>query len=373
LDRLRIALLTPCFWPEVRRGGERILADLADGLIARGHRPRLITSHPGRPGRAVEDGLPITRHWRPPDGRLVKRQYEEYMTHVPFSYASLRLGRYDIAQAVYPTDALAAVRWARRSGRPSILSYMGIPTHEGLTGRRRRLEITLRAVTGCDATVVLSRTAADEFRRWLGIDARVIHPGVDLDAFRPGGERAAEPTILCAADLGEPRKRVDLLIRAFRRLRRDRPDARLLLARPADPATAEQLREPGIELGDLDNRAALDEDSRRAALVSNYRRAWVSALPSVGEAFGLVLLEALACGTPVVATRDGGMREIVNGDAVGRLFDGDEEELARALLEALELAGDNGTVQACRDRAADFSTDRTTDEYLKLYSELLER
>ena len=43
----RIALLSPCFWPEVRRGGERFTRELADGLLARGHHPELITSHPG--------------------------------------------------------------------------------------------------------------------------------------------------------------------------------------------------------------------------------------------------------------------------------------------------------------------------------------
>src|SRR4051794_1062625 len=113
---MRIALLSPCFWPEVRRGGERFVRDLADGLLARGHHPRLITSHPGPPSRTVEDGLPITRHWRPPDGLLRRRNFETYTTHVPFSYASLLAGDYDVAHALYTTDALAAARWSKRRG-----------------------------------------------------------------------------------------------------------------------------------------------------------------------------------------------------------------------------------------------------------------
>jgi glycosyltransferase involved in cell wall biosynthesis len=216
-------------------------------------------------------------------------------------------------------------------------------------------------------TVALSRSAADGVKRWLGADARVIHPGVDLDAFSPGGERSPDPTILCAAAVGTPAKRVPLLVRAFEHVRRERPDARLLLSRPPDVAVAEPLLGPGVELVDLDDRAVLADA---------YRRAWLSVLPSIGEAFGLVLVEALACGTPVVATRVGGMAEIVDRDTIGRLFDGDgdgERELARAVLEALELSGDSATAAACRARAEDFSTERTAEEYVALYEELLER
>ncbi|TML05366.1 MAG: glycosyltransferase family 4 protein, partial [Actinobacteria bacterium] len=48
---MRIALLHPCYWPEVRRGTERVIRELADGLVARGHEPLLITSHPGQTAR----------------------------------------------------------------------------------------------------------------------------------------------------------------------------------------------------------------------------------------------------------------------------------------------------------------------------------
>jgi len=53
--------MNPCYWPEVRRGAERFVRELANGLIERGHRPRLITSHPGRPSNRVEDGMAVLR------------------------------------------------------------------------------------------------------------------------------------------------------------------------------------------------------------------------------------------------------------------------------------------------------------------------
>lgn len=362
---LRIALLNPRFWPEVRRGSERFARELADGLLARGHSVRLITSHRGLPSRRVEDGLEVVRNWRPPDGRLRRRLFEEHLTHVPFSYLSLRRGTDEVAQALYPTDALAAARWSERTGRPAVLSYMGIPHRRSLANRRWRIGVLLRAIAGSAAVTVLSRAAAEGFRRWLGVEVRVIHPGVDLEAFAPGGERAPEPTVFCAASLTEPRKRVALLAAAFRRLRRQCPDARLLLSRPRDPraAAAAGAVGEGVELIDVDDRDRL---------IGAYRRAWVTALPSVDEAFGLVLVESLACGTPAVGTRSGGIPEVIDRSEVGRLFEADDEEaLAGALLEALDLARDPATAAACRARAGDFPIERCAAAHEALYRELL--
>ena len=357
---LDVALLSPCFWPEVRRGSERFVRELADGLLARGHRPRLVTSHPGAPGSSVEDGLPILRLPRPPQGRFLRRGYEDYMTHVPLSYLALHARWFDVAHAVYPTDAAAAVWWKRRTGRPAVLSYMGTPDWPWLVKRRRRLESLQTAIAGCDAVVALSEHSAAAFREWLGYDARVIAPGVDVHAFRPLDRRSERPTIVCSADAGEPRKNVGLLIEAFVLVRRERPDARLVLSRPRGAAPMPQPG--GVEWLDLDSRAAL----ARA-----YGEAWVAALPSVGEAFGLVLVEAMACGTAVVGYRHSAIPEVVDRPAIGRLFDRlDADALAQALLEALDLAEDPGTAAACRARAEEFSTDRCTERYLALYAEL---
>ena len=100
-DALRVAFLTPCYWPEVRRGGERLVHELATGLAARGHRARLITAHRGRPSRTTEDGVEVIRHWRPPDRRLRRRRLEDHLSHVAMSYVTLAAGDDDVAQALY--------------------------------------------------------------------------------------------------------------------------------------------------------------------------------------------------------------------------------------------------------------------------------
>lgn len=361
---MRIAILNPAYWPEVRRGAERILRELANGLIARGHEPRLITSHPGWPTRSVEDGMVVIRNWRPPDGRLRRRYYEDYLTHVPFSYLSLCRGHDEIAQAFHAPEAVAAARWARSTGQVSIHSHMGIPDRPHLLARRRRLEAVVRAAGECDAVTVLSRSAAEAFRRELGVHARVIYPGVDLDAFAPGPGRAERPTIMCAAPLDVPHKRVRMLVEALPTLRRSHREVRLELLRPADRRAAEELRSLGIDLIDT------VEDPRE--LAAAYRRAWVSALPSLGEAFGLVLAESLACGTPVVGSNSAAIPEVIDRPEIGRLFDADDPAaLARAMLEALELAVDPASGAACRARASDFSLERFVGSYLSLYAELL--
>lgn len=356
---LRIAFLNPTYWPEVERGSERMIDDLGRGLRARGHAPHLITSHPKRRDTTVEAGLPVQRVRRPPDGWLRRRRFDDFWTHLPFALLRLRGSDDDVVHAFYPTDGVAAGLWSRRAGRPSVFSIMGVPNPH----LRIRLDAVPRAAARCSAVTVLSHAVARAVWSHYGIESRVIHPAVDLAVFAPG-ERAAEPTIFCAATPDVARKRVDLLVRAFARVRRERPDARLVLIRPASEQLARTLAaEPGVELttpGTGDRLAAL------------YASAWVTALPSIGEAFGIVLIESLAAGTPAVGTDIDAFPEIIDRDEVGRLFaSGDEEDLARALLEGLELGADPATAQRCRARAADFSVERMAGAVEALYQELL--
>ena len=239
---VNVALLSPVYWPEVRRGTERFARELADGLLARGHSPTLICGHPGlRTATTVEDGLPVVRVPRLPEGRLERRGFERHLTHVPAAVRALRREAPDVGPRALPERRAPARRAGRgETGRPLVLSYMGIPHRTALVARRGRLRLTLAAVRGAGATCVLSTTARDAFHRWLGVEARVIAPGVDLDAFTPDpAARAEDPTILCSADPGEPRKRVGLL---RRRLRAGPPRAPAGPAGPRPPRAGRRRR-----------------------------------------------------------------------------------------------------------------------------------
>lgn len=343
----RVALLAPAYWPEVRRGGERLVHDLGSGLAARGHDVRLLTCHGGATTRTREDGMEVVRHRRLPDGRLLRRRFEEHLTHVPLSWLSLRSDAADVVHAFHHTDAQAAIR----SGRPAVYSYLGVPHRAGLSNRRFRLGLVMAAIERSAVTLALSEAAAREFRRWLGVDPRVIHPGVDLAAFTPGGERAEAFTVLCPAALGEPQKRAALLYDAFAIVRRERPGARLVVQR-GGPLDAE----PGVVAEELDDHAAL---------VAAYRSAHVTALASQGEAFGLVLAESLACGTPAVACADAAGPEVI-GDAGATFSGADPQALAGAILDAALVPA-----ARCRERAERFSIERCVAAHEDLYASLL--
>jgi glycosyltransferase involved in cell wall biosynthesis len=93
----------------------------------------------------------------------------------------------------------------------------------------------------------------------------------------------------------------------------------------------------------------------------------------VHEALGISLVESLASGTPVVATRDGGMTSIVTDDRVGRLYDdpGDPGSLAAALLATIELAHQPGTAQRCAAHAVAWDWDRSVGpQHEALYGSL---
>jgi glycosyltransferase involved in cell wall biosynthesis len=219
-----------------------------------------------------------------------------------------------------------------------------------------------------------SELAAREFTRLTGIAARAIEPGIRLDAFvpaaNPGGadprgaadpggaadSRHPIPAIFCAADPDEPRKRVRLLVDAFAQVRRARPDAELWLMQTGDPAIRAT---PGVRI--------VDPGADRDALVTLYRQAWVSVLPAFREAFGLVVVESLACGTPVVGMRDGGAVPGILG-ADGHIADPTADSLARVLLDALDSQPDPA---ACRRIAERYSIERCAAQYEQLYEELL--
>jgi glycosyltransferase involved in cell wall biosynthesis len=356
-DHLSIALLHPCYWPEVRRGSERFIHDLGAGLAASGQRPRLITSHPGPTSDRVEDGIDVLRLHRPRGRRLQLGLRDQYLTHFQVARRALRETDPDVAHALYPVDAVAARGWARHSGRPLVFSLMGMPRPEALRRRAWRT-IASRAMHGADVTVCLSSRAAELTAEAFGVSPRVISPGVDLRVFKPAAPRAPVPTVLCPADLSDPRKRGALLLSAFRALRERHPDARLVLSRPAEVRSA--AAEPGVEYADLDS----EDDLARA-----YSSAWVTVLLSDAEAFGLVLAESLACGTPAVGARGGGAEEIVDSDSVGRLVEADDADEIAGLIAETMSEGEDGRA-ACLARAGELSVDRCTESYLALYREL---
>jgi glycosyltransferase involved in cell wall biosynthesis len=359
---MRIALLAPTYWPEVTRGSERVVHDLAVQLAGRGHEVTLMTSHPGPGSVGVEEGVRVIRDRRPPRVERL-RFYEDHVEAAPAMFARLIHGNFDVAAAFHNASAWAAVRARRFGGPPVAFCYHGLPTRLYLVERRYRIELMKAAIEGSGATAVLSEAAAAAMRRWLQFEPRVLPAGIFCERFAVDVPAPPEPSLVCAASLGDPRKRAPLLFAAFERLRNRRPDARLRVVATSDPVLSRKpIQLPG--------GAELVEPGPDG-LAPLYAGATASVLTAVGEAQGLVLLESLAAGTPAVAARSGASPEALDSDRVGVLFEPDDEDaLVAALERGLELGSDPKTAAACRARAADFDWSKRIGAYEDLLAEV---
>jgi glycosyltransferase involved in cell wall biosynthesis len=225
---------------------------------------------------------------------------------------------------------------------------------------------------------VVSRFVGDEVRDAFGVEADrvlVIPNGVTpLVAIGPktdaaaGARWAGSDRYVLALGTVEPRKDLPTLVRAFDRLADDDPELRLVIAGPdgwgADALAAVVAASP---YRDRVTRLGWVDDEQRAALV---RGAAVFAYPSRYEGFGLPPLEAMAAGTPVVATTAGSLPEVL-GDAAELVPVDDPDALAVAIDSVLgDTVRAEGLRQAGRERAAGFGWDATVESLVEVYARL---
>jgi D-inositol-3-phosphate glycosyltransferase len=201
----------------------------------------------------------------------------------------------------------------------------------------------------------------------------VVHPGVDLSTFTPGDRPAARAVlglpeghpIVAFVGRIQPLKAPDVLLRAAALL----PDVRVLIAGgPSGTGLAapDSLVRLAAELGITDRVIFLPPQSRER-LVEVYRAADLVAVPSYSESFGLVAVEAQACGTPVVAAAVGGLPVAVADGRSGALVDGHEPGRWASVIAEL-LGADQGALsRAAVAHAAGFSWDHTVDALLASY------
>ena len=190
-------------------------------------------------------------------------------------------------------------------------------------------------------------------RRYLPGIGHIIPNGVDLSRFCPGNvEKSSHPSILFVGTL-HGRKRGAMLLDLFQReIRPALPDAELW-AVCGDEMEADGLHCCG--------RVGMER------LIELYRKAWVFCLPSTYEGFGVPYLEAMACGTPVVATPNPGAREVTCEGRWGWLAS--DEELGSALLRVLTEPGLRQMMrEAGLKRAQEFGWDAVCEQYERLYS-----
>ncbi len=201
----------------------------------------------------------------------------------------------------------------------------------------------------------MSRCAVDHLAREYGRDDGVVVPGgVDRDEFSPAPRRAERPTLLFSGAFDVPIKEVALLLEALPIVARSEPDVQLWLSGPGD--ATELLAGAPAEARERTEALGLGEADRQH---ERYGQAWATCLPSRYDSFGMVLVESLACGTPLVTTTQGAPQELVEEGVTGSLCKpGDPEDLARACVQSIQLARRPETTEACRRSAERFDWDR---------------
>lgn len=349
---MRIALLHPYSWPTVRRGGERYLHDLGAWLVERGHEVDIVTGGAG--SEAEQSGGP--RLVRLPLWQPERASLHGVTALDTFGVTALRhltRTRYDVVHSLVPSGGLAAAALLQ----PSVYTVLGHPSPTNPPGRRWSGALFCRAVRSVRVPAALSLSAAAGVEGLTGRRPLVLSPGVRTSDFcTRAAPPSGPPRLLFNGYAGDPRKRLLTLLQALPLVLEQLPDTRLALGGGGDATPALDTLDPGLRRA---VSAVLDDlgPGGLADVPERYRQATVSILPSVDEAFGLVLVESLACGTPVVCSRSGGMPEIVT-DEVGRTARPDDPaDLARAVVEAVSLAAEPGLAARCAARARQWDWD----------------
>lgn len=360
---MRLLFTNPHFWPHVRRGSERLIHDLGVVMTERGHEVVVVTGAAGgKPGMRLLDGLSVRYQGDPREVRRLLRL--DPMEGFAITAGLTGLGHpADVHHAFYPTDAYGLAVAGRMRRRPLVFSWHGIPIRSWWEANQPRTHRWyLRMARRADRITVMTEASAKQLRDDYGYDPVVLTPGVFVEDFDVPRRAAEGRTIVCAAAVDDPRKRIDLLLEGFEILARDFDDVRLLLVGAGDPtsALAQAARmAPGV--------AARVEWKPEADLPEAYAGCSVGALTSLREAFGLVVIEYLAAGMPAVVSDDGGSAELITPETGVAFASGDANACANALRRALELAGDPATAGRCKQRAQDYDWSRRATAYEDLY------
>ena len=298
---------------------------------------------------------------------------------------------YDVLHAHYYYSGLAGLLLRERMQVPLVVTFHTLGTMKqqylGLTDQRR-IDAESDIIDQADGIIASTELEAADVMAWHQVPAEKLHtahPGVDHHIFRPYDRDAArkildlppEAKIILFAGRIDRIKGIHLLIDAFAQLvTTGPPDLRSskLLVIGGDPddedfwinGESSRLRQQ-IEDQHVEDRVAFVGSQPHNQLAYYYAAADLVAMPSAYETFGFVALEAMACSACVVASRVGGLQYLIEDGQNGRLFESQNVEELRAIMEELledpeqrERLGRNAaesSYQYCWSRQAEKAVD----------------
>jgi D-inositol-3-phosphate glycosyltransferase len=370
----------------VDAGGQNVhVAELSAALVRQGHQVSVYTRRddPDLP-ESVEtpQGYTVIHVPAGPAEALPKDELLQHMgVFADYLDASWTDDRPDVAHAHFWMSGIATQLAARHLGLPAVQTFHALGVvkrrHQGADDTSPQDRLRLEAMVAKGATWVAA-TCTDEVFELLRMGSArarisVIPCGVDKDLFTPGGPQAAKKAKHRIVSVGRlvPRKGFDDMVRAMPSI----PHAELVIVGGPDRSELDsdpeacRLRELADRLG-VGRRVHLLGSVARGDMPALLRSADVVACTPWYEPFGIVPLEAMACGVPVVATAVGGMLDTVVHDVTGKLVaprnSGDLASAINTLLrdsflrQSLGLAG--------RDRiCARYTWDRVAADTTRIY------
>ena len=376
---MRIALVTPYSWT-YQGGVNRHVQSLAEEYISRGHYVRVIAPFdpPDRLSKVLHRAEAEDREipdYLIPVGRTLGINANGAVSNIPLfpsgvveTRRAIEEGHFDVVHLHEPTTPVNGWDTCLSSDVPVVGTFHAYSTKPvpnflaNAAGARR----TLNKLSG---RIAVSEAAAWTGRRWFGGNYTIVPNGVDVDAAPSGPKPRTDH--LRALFIGRPdeRKGLPVLLRAFSALV-DHVPAKLTVI-GADPADVKRiLAHPELE-EHLDLRGRVSNEE----LWNQLHDADVLVAPSLsGESFGMILTEAFAAGTPVIASEIAGYSDVVTHNHDGVLVPpGDPqalaEELQRAHHEPERLARMG---EAARESAQRYAWSNVADQVLDVYERAIE-
>lgn len=382
---MRVLMLSTNYHPVIG-GAESYCRDLATGLVRSGHDVTVFTD--GRasqlPGMAYERGVRVLRersYLERLSGPDVSTWEQMAFGLLPAISRVVDLARVDVVHANSQDTALLGTVLKLQHGLPLVVTSHEVHRERGPAGAGR-----CRLVFGhlpVDAHIAVSRYYEQVARSFGARNLHRVDLGVDLQRFTPGDGAAArrrlgidgdETVVTCVARF-KARKGLLELIEATDRLARRTPRLRVLLVGTTSSGSAQYAQQMRQRIEDLQlaSRVRLIEDHDHDQIATVMHASDVYVQPSHVEGLGMAVLEAMACGVPVVACDTDGLREIVEQEVSGLLVRvGDPAALAEAIVRLLRDRALRGRLVAGGlARARGRGVDRMVARMASLYRSLL--
>ncbi len=304
---MRIALVSPYSWT-FQGGVNRHVEALAEQFIARGDHVRVLApwDPPDALTRRLHSSTPEVREqpdWLVPLGRTFGFGANGAVSNiVPFPDGLVRMrrelksGNYDVVHVHEPPAPLISWDASTFRGAPVVGTFHAYAT-KALPNHIATLLGARRTFNQLSARIAVSEAAAWTGRRWFGGDYTIVPNGVDVEAAPPGPKAPSEEMRLLFVGRAEERKGLPVLLAAFQALIEHVP-AKLTVVGADPDEISRGIADPDL-LAHIDTRGKVSDEELWATL----GEADVLVAPSLaGESFGMVLIEAMASGTPPVAS-----------------------------------------------------------------------